>query len=161
MMFKKQAERDETMEIILLQDVKSLGKKGERVKVSDGYARNYVLPKKLGVEANSKNINDLKLQKAHEEKLEREALEAAKALAEKLAGKSVSIPIRTGEGGKVFGTVSSKEVAKAAKDQLDMDIDKKKLVISEPIKALGTYQVAVRLHRNVTGTLEVKVVAEK
>lgn len=146
------------MEIILLQDVKSLGKKGELVKVSDGYARNYVLPKKLGVEANSKNKNDLKLQKAHEEKLAKEALEAAQKLAEELEQKSVTVTIKTGEGGKTFGSVSSKEIAKAAKEQLDMEIDKKKLVLDEPIRALGVYQVPIRLHRNVTAKLAVKVV---
>mgnify|MGYP002772424208 CR=1 FL=1 len=107
------------MKVILLEDVKALGKKGQIVNVSDGYARNMILPKKLGLEATPKNLNDLKLQ--------------------------------------TFGSVSSKEISEAAKKQLNLDIDKKKLQLSEPIRCLGVTQVPVRLHPKVTGTLKVWV----
>ncbi len=145
------------MKIILLEDVKTLGKKGDIVDVSDGYARNFVLPKKLGVEANSKNKNDLKLQKANAEKVAKEQLEAAKELAGVLATKEVSLTIKAGEGGKTFGSVSSKEIAQAAKEQCGLEIDKKKIQLPEPIKSLGVFEVGVKLHPKVTGTLKVKV----
>ena len=145
------------MDIILLQDVKSLGKKGETVKVNDGYARNFILPKKLGVEANSKNLNDLKLQKAHEEKVAQEIFEEAKAFAAELAEKKVELSIKTGEGGRTFGSVSTKEIAAAAKEQLGYDIDKKKMQLADAIKSPGTFEVPIKLHPKVTGTLKVHV----
>ena len=131
------------MQVVLLEDVKALGKKGEIVKVNDGYARNFILPKKLGIEANAKNLNDLKLQKANEEKL---------------AAASVTVSIKAGEGGRAFGSVSSKEIAKAISDQLGLEIDKKKLALPEPLKTFGTHAVPVKLHKDVTGKLSVKVV---
>ena len=115
------------MKVILTADVKSLGKKGEIVDVSDGYARNMLLPKKLGVEANAKNINDLKLQKANEDKVAKEILEQARALAADIAEKSITVSIKVGEGGKTFGSVSSKEIAEAAKAQINLELDKKKI----------------------------------
>lgn len=145
------------MKIILLQDVKSLGKKGDLVNVSDGYARNMLLPKKMGVEATPKNMNDLKLQKANQEKVAREQLEAAKAFAETLASKEVIIPIKVGGGGKTFGSVSSKEIAEAAKAQHGLDIDKKKIQLASPIKTLGTTNVPIKLHPKVTAELKVTV----
>lgn len=145
------------MKVILTEDVKKLGKKGEVVDVSDGYARNYVLPKKLGVEANNKNMNDLKLKKANEEKVAKEQLEAARAFAEELETKEVTVCIKTGEGGKTFGSVSSKEIAEAAKAQCGMEIDKKKIQMPEAIKSLGVYEVSIKLHPKVTGKLKVKV----
>lgn len=148
------------MKVILLEDVKSLGKKGEIVNVSDGYARNFVLPKKLGVEANSANRNNLKLQKANAEKVAREQLEAAQELAEVLKTKEVVLKMKSGEGGKVFGSVSSKEIAAEAKAQCGLEIDKKKIQLPEPIKALGVYEVNIKLHTKVTGQLKVKVVEE-
>ena len=146
------------MEIVLLQDVKSLGKKGQVVKVNDGYARNYILPKKLGVEANAKNLNDLKLQKANDAKVAAEQLAAARELAAKLQEASVTVSIKAGEGGRTFGSVSTKEIGKAVSDQLKLDIDKKKMVLEEPIKFLGTHEVPVKLHKDVTAILRVKVV---
>lgn len=146
------------MEVVLLEDVKALGKKGQIVKVNDGYARNFILPKKLGIEATSKNLNDLKLQKANADKIAAEQLQAAKDLAEELAEKSITLSIKAGEGGKAFGSVSSKEIAKAIQDQLGMEIDKKKLVLPEPLKTFGTHEVPIKLHRDVTGKLAVKVV---
>ena len=145
------------MKVILLQDVKSLGKKGDIVKVSDGYARNMILPKKLGVEATPKNLNDLKLQKANEEKVAQENLEAAQAFAKDLEDKEVIVKLKVVEGGKIFGSVSTKEISEAAKEQLNLDIDKRKLQLPSPIKALGVTQVPVKLHPQVTGTLKVFV----
>ena len=145
------------MKIILLQDVKSLGKKGEIVNVSDGYARNMILPKKLGVEANGKNLNDLKLQNQHAEKVAEENLAKAKELAKDLEDKIVEVKIQSGKDGKTFGSVSTKEIAAAVKEQLGLELDKKKMVLNDGIKALGTYEVNVKLHPKVTGTLRVKV----
>ncbi len=149
------------MEVILLQDVKSLGKKGQIVKVNDGYARNFVLPKKLGVEANAKNLNDLKLEQKRNEKQAAEELQAAKDLAVKVEEKPVKVTIKTGEGGRTFGTVSTKEIAAAAKEQLGLDIDKKKMKLDDPIKSLGTYEVPVKLHKEVTAKLRVTVAEGK
>jgi large subunit ribosomal protein L9 len=145
------------MKVILLEDVKSLGKRGQIVNVSDGYARNMLIPKKLGAEATPKNLNDLKLQKAHEEKVAKENLEAARAFAEKISASQVTVAIKTGEGGKAFGSVSAKEIAEAAKDQLGFELDKKKLVLEGPIKELGVFHVAVKLHPQVTAQLKVQV----
>ena len=145
------------MKVILLEDVKSLGKKGETVNVSDGYARNLLLPKKLGVEATAKNLNELKLQKAHEDKVAAEKLEEARAFAKELEEKSVTVAIKVGGGGKVFGSVSTKEIAEAAKEQLGYDIEKKKMQLSNPIKVLGTTEVPVKLHPKVTAKLKVIV----
>lgn len=148
------------MKVILLQDVKSLGKKGEIVNVNDGYARNFILPKKLGAEANSKNLNDLKLQKDNEAKIAKEHLDAAKALAEQLKDGHVELSIKVGEGGKTFGSISSKEIASAVREQMDLEIDKKKIQLKEVIKTLGTHHVPVKLHPEVTAELEVVVKEE-
>ena len=145
------------MKVILLEDVKSLGKKGEVVNVSDGYARNFIFKKNLGLEANGKNLNDLKLQKQNEEKVAQENLDAAKAFAEELSTKEVILTLKVGEGGRTFGSVSSKEISKAAKKQLNLDIDKKKLQLENPIRNLGVTNVPVRLHPKVTGSLKVWV----
>ena len=142
------------MKVILLEDVKSLGKKGQIVNVSDGYARNMILPKKLCVEATSKNLNDLKLRKA---KVAQENLDAAKAFAEELSTKEIILTLKVGEGGRTFGSVSSKEISEAAKKQLNLDIDKKKLQLENPIRNLGVTNVPVRLHPKVTGSLKVWV----
>lgn len=145
------------MKVILLEDVKSLGKKGEIVNVSDGYARNMILPKKLGVEATTKNLNDLKLQKANADKIAQENLNAARDFAKSLEDKAIRLTLKVGEGGRTFGSVSTKEIAEAAKAQLNLDIDKKKLQLSNPIKELGTTEVPVKIHPKVTGKLKVVV----
>lgn len=145
------------MKVILLEDVKSLGKKGDTVNVSDGYARNMLFPKKLGVEANAKNLNDLKLQKANQAKIAQEQLDAAKEFAQVLSAKEVVLTIKVGEGGKTFGSVSSKEIAEAAKKQFDLDIDKKKIQLPNALKALGTTEVPVKLHPKVTAQLKVTI----
>ena len=148
------------MKIILLQDVKSLGKKGDVVEVSAGYARNMILPKKLGVEATPKNLNDLKLQNQHADKVAQENLEAAQAFAKDLETKEIILTLKVGEGGRTFGSVSTKEISEAAKAQLGLEIDKKKLQLPSPIRNLGVTQVPVKLHPKVTGSLKVWVKEE-
>jgi large subunit ribosomal protein L9 len=145
------------MKVILLQDIKALGKKGEIREVSDGHARNFLLPKNMAVEASPKNLNDLKLKKAGEEKAAAQQLAAAEDLASELLAKQVNISMRAGEGGKLFGSISSKEIATAYKEQHNMEIDKKKIHLPEPIKSFGVHQVSVKLHPQVTGTLTVIV----
>lgn len=149
------------MKVILLEDVKSLGKKDEIVNVSDGYARNYVLPKKLGVEATPKNLNELKLKKAHEDKVAAEILAEAKALADKMKDESVTLSLKVGEGGKTFGSISSKEIAEAMKSQLGHNIEKKKIILKEPIKSVGTHIIDIKLHTKVTAKMSVKVTEGK
>ena len=128
------------------------------MEVNEGYARNFILKKKLGLEATAKNLNDLKLKKANEEKVAKDQLEAAKVFAEELKEKVVTVSIKTGEGGRVFGSVSTKEIAAAAKTQLNLDIDKKKLNLQEPIRMVGTVIVPYKVHPKVTAELKVKVV---
>lgn len=145
------------MEVILLADVKALGKKGELVKVSDGYAKNFLFKKKLGIEATAQNKNDLKLQKKHEEKVAQEKLDDAKAFAEELKEKSITVSIKTGSGGRSFGSVSTKELAAAAKEQLGYELDKKKMVLPEPVKSPGIFDLPIKLHPKVMGSLKVIV----
>lgn len=144
------------MQIILLEDVKALGKKGQIVNVNDGYARNFILPKKLGLEANGKNMNDLKLQKANEEKIKKEQLAQAQEFAKQVEAAVVNVTIKSGEGGRTFGSVSTKEIAAAA-EKAGLKLDKKKMMLDEPIKSLGTHIVQVKLHKDVTAKLTVKV----
>ena len=148
------------MKVILLQDVKSLGKEGEIVNVNDGYARNFIIPKKLGVEANSRNMNDLKLKKSNEEKIAKENKEAAEKLAGELKAGQVALKIKVGEGGKAFGSVSAKEIAAAVKNQMGLDVDKKKIQLKETLKTLGTHMVPVKLHPEVTAELKVEIKEE-
>lgn len=145
------------MKIILLQDEKKLGKKGDIIEASEGYARNYILPKKIGVEATSKNLNDLKLRKANAEKVAKEQLDAAQALAEELAQKTVEVKMKAGEGGRAFGSVSSREIVTACKEQCGIELDKKKIVLAEAIRNFGMYEINVKLHPQVTAVLKVHV----
>ena len=149
------------MKVILLQDVKSVGKKGDIVEANDGYARNFLLPKKFAVEATGKNLNDLKLQNANKEKIAAQALADAESFAEELSKKEIVVSIKAGEGGKTFGSVSSKEMAAEYKKQCGVEIDKKKIVLDEPIRSFGAYEVKIKLHPKVTGTLRVKVTESK
>ena len=149
------------MKVILLQDVKSLGKKGEIVDVSDGYARNFVLPKKVGVEATPKNLNDLKLKQQNDAKVAAEQLAEAKALAEHLEKSSVTATLKLGEGGRAFGSIGTKEIADLVKKQLSLSIDKKKVLLKEPIRGIGTSKVGIKLHPEVTAELTVNVIEEK
>lgn len=146
------------MKVILLQDVKALGKKGEIVNVNDGYARNALFPKKLAVEANAKNMNDLKLQNQHADKVAQETYEVALALAKELEDKKVVVKMKGGEGGRTFGSVSTKEIAVAAKEQLGLELDKKKMQLPEPIRSFGVTEVAIKLHPKVMGKFNVHVV---
>ena len=148
------------MKVILLQDVKSLGKKGDIVNVSDGYARNAIFPKKLGVEASPKNLNDLKLQNQHADKVAQENYDAAQTLAAELKDKKVTVRMKAGEGGRTFGSVSTKEIAAAAKEQLGLELDKKKMQLPEPIRTFGMTEVSIKLHPKVNGTFTVHVVEE-
>ncbi|MCR5499729.1 MAG: 50S ribosomal protein L9 [Acetatifactor sp.] len=148
------------MKIILLVDEKKLGKKGDIIEASEGYAKNYIIPKKIGVEATPKNLNDLKLHKANEEKKAKELLEQAQALAKDLEDKPVVVKIKAGEGGKVFGSVSTKEIAAAVKEQHGIEIDKKKIQLAENLKSFGTYEVLLKLHPQVAAKLAVKVTEE-
>ncbi|NLJ95976.1 MAG: 50S ribosomal protein L9 [Clostridiales bacterium] len=147
------------MEVILIQDVKTLGKKGDIVKVSDGYARNYILPKKLGVEATKQNLHELKLQKNAEEKRRAEILEEARELGKKLEAVKVKLTLKAGEGGKTFGSISTKEIASAVNEQAGLELDRKKIQLSEPIKNPGSYTVGIKLHPKVTAELKVEVEA--
>jgi large subunit ribosomal protein L9 len=146
------------MKVILLEDVKSQGKKGDIINVSDGYARNMLIKKNLGVEATNANMARLKAEQKYEAKIAEEKLDEAKKFAAELEGKTVKLSIKTGEGGKSFGSVSTKEIAQAAKDQFGFDIDKKKIVLTDPIKSPGVYEVSVKLHQKVTGKLKVDVI---
>ena len=149
------------MKVILLQDVKSLGKKGEIVEVNQGYARNFVLPKKLGVEATPENLNDLKLKNKNDDKIAAENLAAAEKLRDELKEKKVVASMKVGSNGKTFGSVSTKEVAELIKKQLGIDVDKKKLVMKDAVKALGGYTVGIKLHPKVTAEILLDVVEQK
>ena len=148
------------MKIILLEDVKNVGKKDEIVDVSDGYARNFLLKKNLGKEASAGNVSALKDSQAKAARIAQEELEAYKKEAEKIGEKTVKIKVKVGDNGKLFGAVSSKEIAEALKDQTGIEVDKKKLKLDDTIKTTGFYEVPVRLHREVTATLKVDVGAK-
>lgn len=145
------------MEVILLEDVKNVGKKGDVVKVNDGYGRNVLIKKNQAVEATNKNLNDWKLKKANDDKIAAENLEAAKELGKKIEASEITVAIKVGEGGKTFGSVSSKEIAEEVKAQLGFDVDKKKVQLKDAIKAVGTHEVKIKLHPQVTTTLKVNV----
>ena len=148
------------MKVILLKDVKSLGKQDDIVEVKEGYARNFLFTQNLGVPADAKNLNDVKLKKAREKKIADIKLADAKELAEKLEKTTVTCKVKAGKDERIFGSVSSKEIAEEMKKQSGLEIDKKKLVLPEPIKSLGTYKVAVKLHPEVTADLTVEVQPE-
>ncbi|MCR5485983.1 MAG: 50S ribosomal protein L9 [Lachnospiraceae bacterium] len=148
------------MKVILLEDVKALGKKDEIVEVKEGYARNYLFPQKLGVPADNKNLNDVKLKKEAKAQQEAKRLAEAEEMKKKLDEVTVVCRIRAGKDGKAFGSVSTKEIAEEMKKQHELDIDKKKIMLDEPIKALGAYQVQVKLHPQVTAEFTVDVQGE-
>jgi len=148
------------MKVILLEDVKPHGKKGDIVEISDGYARNFILPKKKGVEATPKNLNDLKLQNKNAAKVAQEKLDDAKELAKEIEAKPITVKVKSGVEGKIFGSVSTKEVAAEVKNQLGLDVDKKKVVLPDEMKSLGTYNATIKLHPEVKAKLVVNVVAK-
>ncbi len=145
------------MQVILIEDVKSLGKKGDVVKVNDGYARNFILPKKLGLEATEKNLKDLAIKKAEEEAQQKAIYEEALEFGKKLDAASVTLEIKGGEGGRTFGSITAKEISEAISKQLGYDIDKKKLLLADPIKNAGSYTVGIKLHPKVTANMKVEV----
>ena len=145
------------MQVILITDVKSLGKKGTIVNVNDSYARNYIIPHGFGVEANKANLNDLKLQNANMEKLEAARVANARDMKAVIDGKTVEVAIKTGKDGKLFGSVTNKEVAEAIKKTFNVDIDKKKIAM-EAIKTAGAHTVNVKLHKDISAAVTVKVV---
>ncbi|MBQ6470081.1 MAG: 50S ribosomal protein L9 [Lachnospiraceae bacterium] len=149
------------MKVLLLADVKGKGKKGELITVADAYGRNVLIAKGLGVEANAANLNDYKLKKQNQEKMAAENLANAKKLASEIEGKKILIPIKVGEGGRAFGSVSTKEIAEEAKKQLGLSVDKKKIVLPTPIKELGNFEVPLKLHPEVTAKLAVEVTERK
>ena len=149
------------MKVILQQDVKGQGKKGQMVNVSDGYARNFLFPKKLAVEATADNVNTMKLQeKARLTKLAEEKAQA-QAIAEQLQGLQVKISAKAGQGGRLFGSVTSKEISDALKAQHKLDVNKSKIVLPDPIKGFGTFEVKCKLGHEVTGTINVVVAEQK
>ena len=148
------------MKVIFLEDVKPHGKKGDIVEISDGYARNFILPKKKGVEATPKNLNDLKLQNKNAAKVAQEKLDDAKELAKEIEAKPITVKVKSGVEGKIFGSVSTKAVAAEVKNQLGLDVDKKKVVLPDEMKSLGTYNATIKLHPEVKAKLVVNVVAK-
>lgn len=145
------------MKVLLLEDVKNLGKKDDIVNVSDGYARNMLFPRKLAVAATANNIKDVALKKKNEARAEAEKLREAQEFADELSKKSVTVGIKVGTGGKAFGSVSAKEIADAAKDQLGVELDRKKMNLRSPIREIGEHTVQVRVHPKVTAALKVIV----
>ncbi len=147
------------MKVILLQDVKGSGKKGDIVNVAEGYARNFLFPKKLAVEATEANLKELAREKAHQEQKKAEELAQAKLLANQLKDVSLTLAVKTGEGGKLFGSVNTKDIGEQLEKQCNITIDKRKIELKGPIKNIGTHQVAIKLHPEVTATIDVKVIA--
>ena len=145
------------MKVILKQDVKGLGKKDQMVEASDGYARNFLFPKGLAVEASASNINVMKTKNEAEKQRKDREIAQAKALAEKIKSTTVTLKVKAGENGKLFGSITSKDVSEALKVQHKLDIDKKKLVMPEALKSIGTCEVEVKLYPEISSKLTVKV----
>lgn len=145
------------MKILLTEDVKKLGKKGEIVNVSDGYAKNYILPKKLGIEATKSVLNEWQVKKGSEENRKRKEEEQAKAQAAELNGKEIVIRTKAGEGGRLFGSITAKDVAEAMEQQLKLKVDKKKIQVPDSIKGIGEFTVVVKLHPKAAAELRLKV----
>jgi large subunit ribosomal protein L9 len=148
------------MKVILLQDVKGHGKKGDVVKASDGYARNYLFPRKLAIEATDKNLRDLKAKQAAENKRKQEEYQEAKKQAEALSKVEVVVKAKSGENGKLFGSITNKEIADTLKKDHKIDLDRKKIVLPEPIRSLGDFELEVKIYPEVAAKLKVKVIEE-
>lgn len=145
------------MKIILTETIKSLGQKGEMVNVSDGYARNYLFPRKLAIPADAQAINELKNREASLQHKKDEELASAKAVAGQLEGKSIKIAAKAGQNGRLFGSVTGKEISEALKKQMGVEVDKRKLSLSEDIKSFGTYQVEAKLMPGISTKLYIVV----
>ncbi|MCL2362015.1 MAG: 50S ribosomal protein L9 [Defluviitaleaceae bacterium] len=145
------------MKVILLEDVKGIGKKGQVINASDGHARNFLLPRKLAVEANSTNMANLETQQKNAQQKHANEVKAAQELAEKLQAKPVTIKVKTGDKGRMFGSITSKEIAEAVQSQLGQSVDKKKIVLTDPIKSIGNYTVTAKLHTQVSAKLDVVI----
>ncbi|MCM0759354.1 MULTISPECIES: 50S ribosomal protein L9 [Sporomusa] len=148
------------MKVILQQEVKKLGKKGDIIEVSEGYARNYLLPQKLAIAATANNVNNANLQKAAEERKKERALDEAKLLAAQMAKIVVTIPVKMGEGGRLFGSVTAKDIAEAVAREHKLDLDKRKIELKDAIKSLGTFTVPIKLHPEVSTEIQVIIKAE-
>lgn len=146
------------MKVILLEDVKKLGKKGDLIEVADGYARNYLLPRNLAREATEGGIKQLKQEKAALENKKRKERQQAQALAAKLSEMTVTLKAKSGEQGKLFGSVTSKDISEALKEQHDIEVDRRKIELQEPIKSLGNYEVDIKLAPGIDAKLKVKIV---
>ena len=146
------------MKVILLDNIKGVGKKDEIINASDGYARNFLFPKKLAVEANTENMSKLKAKQDSNQYKKNVEKEEAMKIAEKFKGILLKIPVKTGENGKIFGSITSKEIADNLREQYKMEIDKKKIDLKEPIKMTGSFTVSVRLYEGVIGNLKVQIV---
>lgn len=148
------------MKVILLDNIKGVGKKDEVINASDGYARNFLFPKKLAVEANNENMNKLKAKKQSEQYKKDIEKENAQKIAQKLDTINLNIKVKAGENGKIFGGVTSKEISEELKKQYKIDVDKKKIVLNENIKNIGSFDINIRLYEGVIGKLKVKVISE-
>lgn len=147
------------MKVILQEEVKKLGKKGDVIEVSEGYARNFLLPKKLAVEATATNVNSITQQKASEARKQQRAIDEAKLMAAQLSKLEVTIAVKTGEGGKLFGAVTVKDVADALNAQHKIELDKRKIELKDAIKATGTYPVTIKVHPEITSRIQVHIIA--
>lgn len=148
------------MKVILQQEVKKLGKKGDIIEVSEGYARNYLLPQKLAIMATANNVNNANLQKAAEERKKERALDEAKLLAAQMAKITVAIPVKMGEGGRLFGSVTAKDIADALVKEHKLELDKRKIELKDALKSLGTFTVPIKLHPEVSTQIQVTIKAE-
>ena len=145
------------MKVILLKDIKGVGKKGQLLNASDGHARNFLLPQKLAVEATKANLNEWEARKKSEAGKAQRELEAAQNLAQEIAEKTVVIPVKTGDNGKLFGSVTNKEIAAALTEQTGLSVDRKKIIVADPIKTIGDINIDIKLHPKVTARLAVSI----
>ncbi|MBP2651583.1 MAG: ribosomal protein [Firmicutes bacterium] len=146
------------MKVILQQEIKKVGKKGDIIEVSEGYARNYLLPKKLAIPATATNVNTAKQQKDAEVHRAKRLLDEAKVYASQIGKLTVTVAVKTGEGGRLFGSVTSKDIAEALKSEHGVELDKRKIDLPDALKALGTYPVTVKLHPEITSQIQVQVI---
>jgi len=148
------------MKVILLQDIKGVGKAGELINASDGHARNYLLPRKLGVEATKANLHEYEMKLKAEEHKRQLELEAARELAKNIEEQTINIKVKMGENGRLFGSVTNKEIADALKEQCGLSVDKKKVSLNDPIKTSGEKTAEVKLHAKVSAKLKINIIEE-